>query len=114
MNRKQLIWAGVLVAAAAGAGLAFRQTGGAWGTTAVAAATTPAGSAGVVVGAGRTEPASEEIDVSTELDGRLKRVAVEEGQRVRRGQVIAELENADFVARVALANAEVAERQAAL
>ncbi len=67
-----------------------------------------------VVAAGRVEPASEEVDVNTEIDGRLRRVHVAEGQNVRRGQVIAELENADFVARVQLAKATVAERQAAL
>lgn len=68
----------------------------------------------VVVAAGRTEPASEEIGVATEIDGRLRRVLVEEGQAVRANQVLAELESADYAARVALARARVAERQAAL
>ena len=42
-----------------------------------------------------------------------KFVAVEEGDRVRKGQVIAALENADFAARVALAKAELAQKEAA-
>lgn len=67
-----------------------------------------------VVGAGRVEPVSEEIKIAAELDGRLATVAVEEGTRVRRGQVIATLVNADFAARVAIAEAAVAERAAAL
>jgi len=67
-----------------------------------------------IAAAGRVEPSSEEIRIGSELDGRLKRVAVEEGQIVRAGQVIAELENGDFVARVEIAKAAIAEREAAI
>jgi ABC exporter DevB family membrane fusion protein len=66
-----------------------------------------------VVGAGRVEPVSEEIKIGAELDGRLAAVNVEEGARVRRGQVLARLVNEDFAARVAAAAASVAEREAA-
>jgi ABC exporter DevB family membrane fusion protein len=78
----------------------------------LAAAKTPEPRA--VVAAGRTEPASEEVKMGSELDGRLKRVAVEEGQRVAKGQIVAELDNGDYAARVSLAQANLAERQAAL
>jgi HlyD family secretion protein len=57
---------------------------------------------------------SEEVRVSSELSGRLKIVNVEEGDRVMRGQVLAELENADYRARVANAEAELAQREAEL
>lgn len=67
-----------------------------------------------IAGAGRVEPVSEEIRIGSELDGRLKRVYVEEGDRVRAGQVLAELENGDFAARVALAKANTAQQEAAV
>jgi HlyD family secretion protein len=68
----------------------------------------------VIAAAGRVEPSSEEIRIASELDGRLKRVFVEEGQAVRAGQVVAELDNGEFSARVALAKASISEREAAL
>jgi HlyD family secretion protein len=48
------------------------------------------------------------------LDGVLREVLVEEGQRVRRGQPIAILDNADYAARVAEARATVEIRQSEL
>jgi ABC exporter DevB family membrane fusion protein len=67
-----------------------------------------------VVAPGRVEPLSEEVLVAAELDGKLASVRVEEGDLVRKGQVIATLMNGDFAARVRLAEAAVAERQAEL
>jgi len=67
-----------------------------------------------VVAAGRVEPVSEEVRIGTELDGKLASVPVQEGDRVRRGQVIATLSNGDFAARVALADASIHEREAEL
>jgi len=63
---------------------------------------------------GRVEAASEEIRVSSELSGRLKFVAVEEGDRVHKGQVLAQIENEDYFARVAGAEAALAQREAEL
>jgi len=63
---------------------------------------------------GRVEAASEEVRVSSELSGRLKAVNVEEGDRVRRGQVLAEIQNDEYQARVREAEAELAERDAEL
>jgi multidrug resistance efflux pump len=60
----------------------------------------------------RVEAVSEEIRVSSELGGRLRTVHVEEGDRVQRGQVLAEIENDDYRARVAAAEAELAQREA--
>lgn len=64
--------------------------------------------------AGRVEPADEEIKVGSEMDGKLARVVVEEGDSVKRGQVLAVLTNADYQARVELAKATVQERRATL
>lgn len=69
---------------------------------------------GLIAAPGRVEAVSEEVRVSSELSGRLKSVSVEEGDRVRRGQVLAELENTDYRARVATAEAELVQREAEL
>jgi ABC exporter DevB family membrane fusion protein len=48
------------------------------------------------------------------MDGKLSRVLVDEGDTVRRGQVLAVLDNADYAARIELARAECKEREAEL
>jgi HlyD family secretion protein len=68
----------------------------------------------LIAAPGRVEAVSEEIRVSSELSGRLKRVNVDEGDRVQRGQVLAELENDDYRARVSKTEAELAQREAEL
>jgi ABC exporter DevB family membrane fusion protein len=68
----------------------------------------------LISAAGRVEPVSEEIKIGSEIDGKLRQVLVAEGDRVRRGQVVAVLENGDFAARVELAKAAIAENEAAL
>lgn len=68
----------------------------------------------LVAGPGRVEPYSEDIKIGSELSGRLKSVIVEEGDAIHRGQVLAELENADYRAQVESARASVAAREAAL
>ncbi|HMB67767.1 MAG TPA: efflux RND transporter periplasmic adaptor subunit [bacterium] len=52
--------------------------------------------------------------VSAKIQGRLAELKVEEGSRVEKGDVIARLENADFRARVAQAEAGVARAEADL
>lgn len=68
----------------------------------------------MVVAPGRVEPVSEEVKIGSELDGRLRQVFVDEGDSVRKGQVIAVLDNGDSAARVELAKADLAGKQAAL
>jgi ABC exporter DevB family membrane fusion protein len=68
----------------------------------------------LVAGPGRVEPFSEDIKIGSELSGRLKRVNVEEGDVIRRAQVLAELENDDYRAQVEAARASVVAREAAL
>jgi len=68
----------------------------------------------LIAGPGRVEPSSEDIKIGSELSGRLKSVNVEEGDAIRRGQVLAELENADYRAQVESSRANVVAKEAAL
>jgi len=68
----------------------------------------------LIAGPGRVEPYSEDIKIGSELSGRLKTVFVEEGDAIHRGQVLAELENADYRAQVESAEAVVAAKEATL
>jgi len=79
-------------------------------TRAASASQTPL----MVAGPGRVEPYSEDIKIGSELSGRLKVVNVEEGDAIRRGQVLAELENADYRAQVESSRANVVAKQAML
>ncbi len=71
-------------------------------------------SARLVAGPGRVEPSTEDIKLGSELSGKLKSVMVEEGDPIHRGQVLAELENEDYKAQVASAEADVSAKEAAL
>jgi HlyD family secretion protein len=76
-------------------------------------AAAPSGN-GLISAPGRVEAVSEEVRVSSELSGRLHSVLVEEGDRIHQGQVLAQIENDDYLARVAAAEATLAQRQAEL
>jgi HlyD family secretion protein len=79
-----------------------------------APATERARTSKLVAAPGRVEPASEEIRIGSELNGKLQQVLVQEGDRVRHGQVLAVLSNADFAARVSFAEAALQQRLAEL
>ncbi|MBC8164501.1 MAG: biotin/lipoyl-binding protein, partial [Bryobacteraceae bacterium] len=68
----------------------------------------------LVAAAGRVEPVSEEIRMGAEVNGKLREVLVDEGDRIRRGQVLAIIENADYSARVASSEAVLQSRDAAV
>lgn len=68
----------------------------------------------LIAGPGRVEPFSEDVKIGSELSGRLKSVKVEEGDTIQRGQVLAELENADYRAEVESARANVVAKEATL
>src|SRR5215831_8765492 len=68
----------------------------------------------LVAGPGRVEPQSEDIKLAAEISGKLKSVFVEEGDSVKRGQMLAELVNGDYQAQVAAAEADVNHRKAEL
>ena len=109
MNKRTI--AVIIPAVLAVAGAAYRLTAR---TAAVAGASFDEQEVRLIAGAGRVEPLSEEVNVAADIDGRLASVAVEEGERVRRGQIIAVIENDDFAARVQIAAAAVNERRAEL
>ncbi len=79
-----------------------------------AAVAPPASAPLLIAGPGRVEPYSEDIKIGSELSGRLKVVNVEEGDAIRHGQVLAELENADYRAQVESARANVVAKEATL
>jgi HlyD family secretion protein len=56
---------------------------------------------------GRVEPVSEEIRIAAAMTGRLAAVSLDEGDPVKRDQVVAILENADHLARVQAAKANI-------
>jgi ABC exporter DevB family membrane fusion protein len=68
----------------------------------------------LIAGPGRVEPSSEDIKLGSELSGKLKSVNVDEGDSITRGQVVAVLENDDYRAQVASAEAEVSAKEAGL
>lgn len=68
----------------------------------------------VAAGPGLVEPVSEEIRVSAQIGGKLDRVLVDEGDRVTAGQLLAVIDNRDYRARVASAEATLRLREAEL
>src|ERR1051325_10400304 len=68
----------------------------------------------LIAGPGRVEPISEDIKLGSELSGKLKSVNVEEGDVIHRGQVLAVLQNDDYSAQVASAQAQVRAKEASL
>lgn len=81
-------------------------------------ATTAGGTGGagprrqVVAGLGVVEPSSGTIDLAAPALGILSSVRVREGDRVRRGEIVAEIANDDLKARLAQAEATLAIRTA--
>jgi len=61
----------------------------------------------LIVAPGVVEAVSEEIEVGTEIAGKLRSVLVEEGDEVIKGQTIAVLENSDFEAQIRTARANI-------
>ena len=65
-----------------------------------------------LVRAGGTVEARESIETGFQIAGRIRRVAVEEGQSVRVGQLLAELDPTDYQYGVDIAAGEAAAAQA--
>lgn len=63
---------------------------------------------------GRVEPISEEVKVGSSIGGKIASMFVDEGDRVKAGQVLAAIDNADFHARVSVASAQLADAEARL
>jgi ABC exporter DevB family membrane fusion protein len=114
MKKKVLI--GCTVVALAAAAVAFRSAGvsPATKTTGSSSSTSLQQASWLVAAPGRVEPSSEDIKLGAEISGKLKTVLVEEGDSIRRGQVLAEFENSDYRAQVESAQAEVKQKEAEL
>lgn len=67
----------------------------------------------VVAGPGQIEPDSEDVKVGSELAGKLKDVLAEEGDTVKKGQVLAVLVNDDYLAQAEASRAQVRQDEAA-
>jgi ABC exporter DevB family membrane fusion protein len=76
--------------------------------------TAPDGPRVVAAGPGRVEPISEEISVSAQVSGRLREVFIDEGDHIERGQLLAVVENRDYLARVRSTEAELLLKRAQL
>jgi ABC exporter DevB family membrane fusion protein len=117
LTRKQIV---VVVALAVVAGAALLLHSGSKNAAAASApASSDTGSAqpiitkSVIAGPGLVEPDSEDVKVGTELAGKLKQVLAEEGQQVKKGQVLAILVNDDYRAQVDASRAQVHQAEAA-
>ncbi len=105
----------LLLALAGGAAYALTRTAGIEVATVQATLVTnqgPAAAGSTVLAASGYVVARRKAVVSAKIQGRLADLRVEEGDRVREGQLIARLESSDYAAQVARARASV-ERAAA-
>lgn len=109
--KRSLILIGLLIPIVGLTAFAVRTRTTASSPVPLAAAAT---AADVIAAPGRVEPVSEEVRVGAELSGKLRDVSVEEGDRVEAGQFLAVLENDDYHARVALAEAQLTLKEAEL
>ncbi len=67
-----------------------------------------------IAGPGLVEPVSEKVKVGSELAGKLQSVLVDQGDHIRKGQVLAVLVNDDYHAAVLAARATLADKEASL
>ncbi|MGH9748776.1 MAG: efflux RND transporter periplasmic adaptor subunit [Candidatus Polarisedimenticolia bacterium] len=110
--------AGAVLAVAAGLLLRARQAYGGVEVetvraTVAAAGQAPAGGAPILSASGYVVPRRKAV-VSAKIQGRLAELKVEEGSRVRAGDVIARLESDDYAARVGRARATIQRAEADL
>jgi HlyD family secretion protein len=106
------LWIGIAVALiVAVAGWLAAASGGEKKQT--PAAEVPSITRSIVAGPGLVEPESEDVKVGSELAGKLKEVLAEEGDHVKKGQVLAVLENDDYRAQVENSRGQMHQAQAA-
>jgi HlyD family secretion protein len=110
MGRRQTVALTLLLVASAAAYSAASRGGG----NPAPPAEKSVAPAAMLAAPGKVEPISEEIDVGSELTGKLERVLVEEGDRVRAGQVVATIAGRDYQAHLASSRATLDDQTAAL
>jgi HlyD family secretion protein len=114
MNKKLAITIAIAAFLLTSSLVLFSRRSGSSRASTASVQTSHADIATLIAGPGRVEPSSEDIKIGSELSGRLKSVDVEEGDTVRRGQVLAVLENADYRAQVDSAQANLQAKAASL
>jgi HlyD family secretion protein len=112
-KRMTIVAAGILVAGGAAFALMAHERASRSAVAHQPAASANA-SASLVAAPGRVEPVTEDIRLGAELNGKLKEVLVEEGDHVRKGQLLAVLVNNDYRADVESSAAQVASKEADL
>lgn len=112
--RTALLLAGGAAALILAAYVFLRPAGGIDVTVARVEVSGGGGGGGTGITANGYVVARTRASVSSRLTGRLAELSVEEGTRVRRGQVMARLENAEYIAALAQAEADSARTEAAL
>lgn len=115
MTRTRVAWAGALVVLALVAGSGWAVLGGASGDIDEArlASVERGDIAKSVVATGRIEPISK-VEIKSKANGIVKEIAVEVGDRVTAGQVLAELDKDNLEARLREARAALAGAQASV
>lgn len=114
MKRKMaIVAAGILVAGGAALASMAREKASRSAAAHEAAAAENA-SVSLVAAPGRVEPVTEDIRLGSELNSKLKEVLVEEGDHVRKGQLLAVLVNNDYRADTESSEAQVASKEADL
>jgi RND family efflux transporter MFP subunit len=119
-RRRLLAWGALAVLAAGAGGAALWLAGGALGAVEVdvaraeaASSAAPARGAQVLTASGYIVARKKAV-VSAKIQGRLEELKVEEGSKVEKDEVIARLENADYVAQVERSRAAVQRSEAEL
>ena len=84
------------------------------GNHTVAAAGADGSRDGLVAGSGSVEPISDQVQVGSQIPGKIKAVRVAEGVTVRKGQILAILEFDDSMANCAAAEAKLEKALSAL
>ncbi len=116
-SRRALVRSAILAGAAiilVGAAYLYLRGPGAVEVRTGVAEVVGSGSGGAGITANGYVVARTRASVSSRISGRLASLSVEEGSVVRKGQVLARLDNADFVAAVAQAVADSQRAEAAL
>jgi ABC exporter DevB family membrane fusion protein len=112
LTRAQWTIATAIIAAIALGALALYSSGSGKSAS-VSPASQPLITKAVVAGPGLIEPNSENVKVGSEIAGKLKQVLVEEGDQVKKGQILATLVNEDYMAQVQAGRAQVHQARAA-
>jgi len=111
-SRLKITGATTIVLVAAGA-MAFHLSGRNRSPVNAAAGDAPMIAKDIVAGPGLVEPESEDVQVGSELSGKLKDVLVDEGDHVKKRQVLAILVNDDYRAQVEASRGQVEQAEAA-